>query len=92
MNMLEGFVIVIIVALFFLFILRLHRQNQKSSESSVGECGDSFCHGRSDPRCISGNCTYHCQSIVGCNGACISAWLNDGAARDIAKNILEKAK
>jgi hypothetical protein len=55
-------------------------------------CGNSLCSSRSDPRCAAGNCTYHCQSILGCHGRCLSAWVNSDRAGDIAREVLRKAK
>ena len=39
-----------------------HEVSKEVKEDSTNnECGDSHCHGRSDPRCQGGNCTLHCR-------------------------------
>lgn len=63
---------------------------RKSPRSS--KCGDGYCDSRSDPRCVAGNCTYHCQSITGCHARCLDAWAKSGTANEIAKSILDKAR
>lgn len=55
-------------------------------------CGDSGCSSRSDPRCAAGNCTYHCQAIIGCNGACIEVWKKSDKAEELARETMRKAR
>lgn len=38
------------------------------------KCAHAFCHSRADPRCVSGNCTEHCRSAMGCFAGCLHAW------------------
>lgn len=38
------------------------------------KCAHAFCSSRADPRCVAGNCTFHCQSTLGCNERCLDAW------------------
>lgn len=37
-------------------------------------CAEWSCSSRADPRCAAGNCTFHCQSAVGCNERCLNVW------------------
>lgn len=52
------------------FAVSMLNRKGASKKSTIG-CGYDNCHGRSDPRCVAGNCTYHCRCVLGCKGVCI---------------------
>jgi hypothetical protein len=60
-----------------------------------GPCAAGSCSGLADLRCGGGNCTYHCQSMFGCNGVCLRSWeakqLVD-ASVGLAKEAIEDAR
>lgn len=90
--------------LYFLFILFLFIlaacvailiYNVHPLRSSSHHCGDGVygpCFAQIDSRGFGGLCTYHCATITRCNGRCLSVWDHEGAARDIAKKLLARAK
>ncbi len=60
------------------------------------ECAHEYCASRVDVRCAGENCTQHCQSVLGCEGACIRVWERNvkhaDDALDIARQALAKAR
>lgn len=69
---------------------RLH--GAQRAGRATQQCGAAYCEARSDPRCAAGNCTYHCQGMLGCNERCLDAWEKSEAAQDVAKRALERAR
>ncbi len=63
-----------------------------SRRSASARCAEMFCGGRKDPRCAGGNCTFHCQSILGCHARCLNNWVKSDQARDLAEKLYAKAK
>jgi len=52
----------------------------------------NYCDGIRDPRCMGGNCTQHCASVLGCNERCLDAWAKTDAAFELTRKALEKTR
>ena len=66
--------------------------SRRIDESRPTKCGNEICRSRSDPRCASGNCTYHCQAMWGCGGRCLDAWKASEKAEQFARDVIQKAR
>jgi len=58
----------------------------------IQSCSEDYCSSRRDPRCVAGNCTYHCNYILGCKGYCIEVWKNSKLAEQLVDSVFDKRK